>query len=256
MLKTILNKNYLTFKVLPIVLGIILIKLIVHLLGWEILSLNSLFSGIVAANVFLMGFLITGVLTDYKESEKLPGDIASCINAIADEMIIIKKRKNHVLADQGLKYLSDLTENIKLWFYKKTSSAVLMEKIEGLNNYFADFEDLTQANFIVRMKQEQNTLRRIITRIHMIRETSFIASGYTIAEITTSLLSLGLILAKIDPFYESLFFVFVITFLLIYMLLLIKDLDNPFSYYEMESMESISLKPLDELKKILENKFN
>jgi hypothetical protein len=34
------------------------IKLGVHWLGWEVISLNPLFSGIVAANVFLMGFLL------------------------------------------------------------------------------------------------------------------------------------------------------------------------------------------------------
>jgi hypothetical protein len=37
---------------------------------------------------------------------------------------------------------------------------------------------------------------------------------------------------------------FVIAFLVIYMLLLIRDLDNPFSYYEAETAESVSLKPL------------
>ena len=37
-------------------------KLLFHSLGWEILSLNPLFSGIVAANVFVMGFLLIGVI--------------------------------------------------------------------------------------------------------------------------------------------------------------------------------------------------
>jgi hypothetical protein len=53
-----------------------------------------------------------------------------------------------------------------------------------------------------------------------------------------------LILAKIDPFYESLFFVGIITFLLAFLTLLIRDLDNPFGYYESASSEDVSLKPL------------
>ena len=44
---------------------------------------------------------------------------------------------------------------------------------------------------------------------------------------TTVLLLTGLILSKIEPFYESLFFVGVITFLLRFLGLLIKDLDIP-----------------------------
>jgi hypothetical protein len=33
-----------------------------------------------------MGFLISGVMADYKESEKIPGDIASILLSIADEI--------------------------------------------------------------------------------------------------------------------------------------------------------------------------
>ena len=83
-------------------------------------------------------------------------------------------------------------------------------------------------------------------RIHTIRETTFISSGYLLADLTTFFLCIGLILAKIEPFYKSLFFVSVISYLMIYLLLLIRDLDNPFGYYERFSGEDVSLKPLFE----------
>ncbi|MFA5864806.1 MAG: hypothetical protein WC975_08975 [Phycisphaerae bacterium] len=70
--KSMLKKQrWLISKVLFIVLTVIGLKLLVHWLGWEFISLNPLFSGIVAGNVFLMGFLLSGVLADYKESERL-----------------------------------------------------------------------------------------------------------------------------------------------------------------------------------------
>ena len=50
-------------KVLTIVVGLIVLKLIVHGLHWDVLSLNPLFSGIIAANFFLLGFLLAGTLT-------------------------------------------------------------------------------------------------------------------------------------------------------------------------------------------------
>ena len=67
------------------VAAVIALKLVAHWLDWEVISLNPLFSGIVAANVFLMGFLLSGVLADYKESERLPGELAASIETIADE---------------------------------------------------------------------------------------------------------------------------------------------------------------------------
>jgi hypothetical protein len=97
------------------------------------------------------------------------------------------------------------------------------------------------------MKQEQNTIRRIITRIHTIRETSFNSSGYAIVELITLILSLGLIFVKVDPFYESMFFIGFVSFILIYMVMLIHDLDDPFDYRESNTTNEISLKPLIDL---------
>ena len=40
-----------------------------YMFGFEFVELNALFTAFVAANVFLLGFLMAGVLTDFKESE-------------------------------------------------------------------------------------------------------------------------------------------------------------------------------------------
>jgi hypothetical protein len=198
------------------VVGIVIsLKLVAHSLGWEILSLNPLFSGIIAANVFLMGFLLSGVLGDYKESERLPGELACSLEAIADEARTLYRTKQAPAARQCCEHLLGLTFSIKEWFHKRQRTRDVIDKLEGLDDFFVAFESLTQANFIVRLKQEQSTIRRVLVRVRTIRETSFISSGYMVAETVTLLLIFGLILSKIDPFYESLFFVGVITFLLV-----------------------------------------
>jgi hypothetical protein len=101
----------------------------------------------------------------------------------------------------------------------------------------------------ISLNPEQSALRRTFTRVRMIRDTSFVASGYAIAEIISVLLIVGFLISKIDPFYESLFFVGLITFFLIYMLALIKDLDNPFEYGAGGSdADEVSLLPIDEVR--------
>ena len=228
-----------------LVVGVVVAaKLAAHWLGWEIISLNPLFSGIVAANVFLMGFLLSGVLADYKESERLPGELAASIETITDEVETLWKTKRVESSRDCLSHLLSFVESINLWFRKKQSTATIMGQIAKLNHYFTEFDSHLPANFIVRLKQEQSNLRRMLIRIHTIRETSFIPSGYVISETITLLLVAGLILAKIDPFYESLFFVGLITFLFSFLGLLIRDLDNPFGYYDTASSEDVSLKPL------------
>jgi len=219
-------------------------------MGWELIALSPLFTALISANIFLIGFLISGVLVDYKEAEKIPGEIASSLETITDECSIIVKNKNADLAKECKVYLIELTGSIIDWFYKKERTTNLLQKIGKLNEYFAGFEPLTQANFIVRMKQEQSTIRRFMNRAHSIRETSFNRNGYTISELITIVLIVGLVFAKVEPFYESVFFIVFIPFVMIYMILLIKDLDNPFDYYSKgkEETDEVSIKVLSDLK--------
>lgn len=249
-----LNSRWkLALKTLPFVVVIILLKFTAHRYGYEFLTLNALFTAIISANIFLIGFLISGVLVDYKESEKLPGDLASSLETMADEGLIIYKNKKSIEAKNFLIKLSELNSSMISWFYKKERTDSIMIKIRSFNDDFLLFENQTQANFIVRLKQEQNSIRKMINRIHTIRETSFLGTGYAIAEIITSILVFGLVFIKMSPFYESAFFVSFVSFILIYMIYFIKDLDNPFGFNEEESLvEEVSLKPLLDSNKRLE----
>jgi predicted membrane chloride channel (bestrophin family) len=247
MFRRIAKRHLLLVNASLSVVAVIALKLAAHWLGWEVISLNPLFSGIVAANVFLMGFLLSGVLADYKESERLPGELAASIETMADEAATLYECKKVEVAGRLLKFLLCLSSSIKDWFYKKQQTRRVMATLGNLNHFFIDLEGSTQANFIARLKQEQHNIRRTLIRIHSVRETSFIPSGYLIAQVTTMLLISGLVLSKIDPFYESLFFVGVITFLMRFLGLLIQDLDNPFGYYEGDSVEDVSLKPLEDV---------
>ncbi len=240
------NRHRLLLRVSAIVAAIIGVKLLVHFAGWEILSVNPLFSGIVAANVFLMGFLLSGVLADFKESERLPGELSACLENLAQEVSSIRMTKPEAKVGPCLILLSQLGQDILRWFHKRHSTRELVAHLDALTPQFAAMEQWTQATLVARLKQEQGNLRRVITRIHTIRETSFISSGYLLADLVTILLCVGLIFARIEPFYESLFFVSVISYLMIFLLLLIRDLDNPFGYYDQSSGEDVSLKPLED----------
>ena len=243
---TVSNRHRLLLRVSAIVAVVIGIKLLVHFAGWEILSVNPLFSGIVAANVFLMGFLLSGVLSDFKESERLPGELSACLENLAQEVSSIRMAKPEAKIGPCLVLLSQLSRDLLSWFHKRHSTRELVAHLDALTPQFAALEQWTQATLVARLKQEQGNLRRTLTRIHTIRETSFISSGYLLADLITTLLCIGLIFAKIEPFYESLFFVSVISYLMIFLLLLIRDLDNPFGYYDRASSEDVSLKPLED----------
>ena len=181
------SKWSLLLKTLPFLAVVVALKYGVHFLGWEVLTVSPLFSAIVSANIFLLGFLLAGVLSDYKESERLPGEVASGLEALTDEVVILYRNKRAPEAKACLEHIRLLAVSILDWFHKKQKNAAVMANLRELNQYFLAFEPLTQANFIVRMKQEQGALRRSITRIHTIRDTNFVSGGYAIAEATTAL---------------------------------------------------------------------
>ena len=121
--------------------------------------------------------------------------------------------------------------------------------MRGLNDSFRVFAPLIQPGFTTRLKSEQAGIRRVIIRMDAIRSTSFVAAGYAIAELTGVLLVLGLLLTDLaDSTGESLFFVGVITLLLTYMFLLIRDLDDPFKYAGgAQGAADVSLAPIDKV---------
>ncbi len=250
------RKWYIAIRVLPFIAIVICLKFVAHYSGWEFLALNTLFTAIISANIFLIGFLISGVLVDFKESERLPGELAVALETFADECEILHQDKHDPTARALLLHTRDLADSIINWFCKNERTWVLFEKLEKLNYFLRKLQPLIQPNFIVRLKNEQSYLRKIITRIHTIRETDFNPSGYAIAEIITFVLVIGLVFIKIDPYYQSVFFVSFVSFILIYMIILIKELDNPFSSSkEIEYTGDVSLKPLLDLRARIDKKI-
>jgi predicted membrane chloride channel (bestrophin family) len=244
--RRISKEHRIFYRVLPYIAVMILAKLVLHHFEWERLTVNAMFSGLIGATVFLMGFLLSGVLADFKESERIPGEMSAILATLSDEFQSIHQRTCSPHAMAALAHMQDLALTIRRWLHKQERTSAVMGKIAGMNDHFLALESLTQASFLARLKQEQSALRKIIIRIHTIRETDFISSGYFIASSTTILLLVGLALARIEPFYESLFFVVVVSYLLLFLMFLIRDLDNPFGYYEQESSEDVSLKPLED----------
>jgi hypothetical protein len=252
----LLGRWRLVARVAPVVAAVVVAKVVFHELGWDTIDLNPLYTGLVAANVFLLGFLLAGTLTDYKESEKLPGDLAASIESIADESLILYQDKQSNAALDCVSHTRELARALTGWLRGTDSTHRLLDKIVRLNDFFLQFEPLTQPNFIVRLKQEQSAIRRTVLRIQTIRDTSFVGAGYAIAELATLLLVVGLLLVDVGSFFDAVFLLGIITFLLVYMILLIRDLDNPFDYEgSKRGAAEVSLRPFEELQERLASRI-
>jgi hypothetical protein len=54
------------------------------------LDFSPLLTGVIAAEVFIIGFILSGTTADFKEAERLPGELAASVETIADECLIVR----------------------------------------------------------------------------------------------------------------------------------------------------------------------
>jgi hypothetical protein len=247
-----LQRWAIAIRIVPVIIVLVAARAVVDAFDLAFIELSTLFGSMVAANVFVLGFLLAGTLADYKESERLPGELASSVETITDECLITWRNKRPPEAADALNYMARFSSSLVRWFHKEERTKDMLAQISGMNDFFLKFEPLTQPNFIVRMKQEQNNLRRMILRIDAIRDTAFLSVGYSASYIGTALLLVGLLFAEITPYYQAMFYLTAIGFLMIYLQILIQDVDNPFDHYkDGAESASVSLKPIFDLEEKL-----
>jgi predicted membrane chloride channel (bestrophin family) len=229
-------------KVSAIVLAIGLVKLLVHQLGWEWIRPNPLVTSLVASTVFLLGFLLNGVLGDFKESEKLPGEIATSLETLGLEIQAIESHKPGTEMGLQLAAVADLGGSIVDWLLNRIPTAELFRHYQQTHGQVVQAAvKLAIPPLQARLMAEMAQVLKLINRVETIRETSFITLVYWLATAGIVMLSGGLVFTVTDALYESTFFILVIAFLLVFLLRLISDIDNPFGYANANSAEDVSI---------------
>ena len=243
-------------RVCLVLSSIMAAKILLHQRGWELLAPNPLFPALVASEVFLLGFLLNGVLMDYKEGEKIPGELAAALECLATEARSVRELHPEAEVMGPLALLAGFSEELLAWMNDGGFVTRLLNRLDQLQHSIERLGVWKAAPLQARLLLELANIRRVVVRIEVIRETTFVAAVYGMAYIGTGLLTGGVLLTEIEPFGESLFFIGAISFLLIKLLLLIADLDNPFAAGEAMSVENVCLAPLalavDRLKQFVE----
>ena len=178
-----------------------------------------------------MGFLLAGTLSDYKESEKLPVELAASLDSIGRRVPDrCRRERARPRGKAALAHVAAIVRSILGWLRRDESFDGVLARIQGLNPHYQAVESLTQATYVNRIKGEQSAARRMVLRIHSIHETSFVVAGFMVAALTSALLIAVLLFIDVGALSTDLILLCTLTFLLGYVLLLIRDLDDPFEY--------------------------
>jgi len=212
---------------LALTLAVLLLKYLFHYLGWEIIEQTSLHNSVISSVTFVIGFLLSATIADYKESERIPSDFASNLEDMYDDAVHIHKAYPTFDIDAFRKKLHSVALGFSRDARKKSYDA--RKDIRELSSFFAAMESGgVPPNFIVKLKQQQTQLLRSRQRVNYIQRITFIPSATILARsIVIGVIAL-LIFTNIDPFYGGLVISSIISFVLIYMLILIQVISTPF----------------------------
>lgn len=227
-----------------VLLGVL--KSATHALGWEPLELNTLFSSVIGGAVFVFGLILAGTLADFKESERIPAEIAALTESIAEDAAYcasqfpefdaatLRARLRALLAA----FRHDLGE---------TESRSALEALSALSPSFMEMERVgLPANHVVRLKGEQAAIRRTLLRVYYIQRIRFLPSAYNFV-LSLVVLIIGLLLfTAVEPAWCGVALIGFIGYLFTYILLLLKTLDTPFRVNE-RTQDDVSLFLVNEL---------
>jgi hypothetical protein len=223
------NKWVIVIKAIAVSAVLAGVKFGLHALNLEFIQIDSLISALISGVIFTMAILLTGVMADFKESEKIPGELAASIKALHKDFELLEFTTKKE-TDNALMHLNSLIRVIINQFesnkWKQSESFEIIEKIDNEIRKMAA-KNMAPA-YVIKMRNELNNIEKISNRIDTIEETNFLPSAYAISQMAVLLVMLILLFAVVDPYLIGMFIIFTVTFLIMGILMLIKDMDNPF----------------------------
>jgi len=82
MFMRILANYRVPLETVAIVLVLVAVRAVLWSIGLEGMAVSPLASSIVAGGVFVMGLVVAGTLSDYRDAERAPADLASGLYSI------------------------------------------------------------------------------------------------------------------------------------------------------------------------------
>lgn len=186
---------------------------------------------VLTGGVFLIGFMLSGTLTDYKEAEKIPAELACVLETIEEAFIQAGIGKNFDLASQR-KSVLDAGEAVWNWMHRKISQEDAFGALSRLGDKILELEKGGAGPHATRGMRELHNLRRQLTRIGVISRTGFVAAGYALLEVLTAAILLMVVVSHFKNLLTEVVLVSFITLIFVYMVRMIRDIDDPFEYTE------------------------
>ena len=175
--------------------------------------------------------MLAGVISDFKESERLPAELAATLETMGDAI-----QSAHAGGKAGDLAISSTTTTPcrpgwRTGSSTRTPARTATAAIEEITFLTARLEQSGAApGYLARLLAEQHNLRRTVARIDTIRTTTFIQPGYALLDLFVATVLVLLVMANFKSQSLQYLVVGLLGLIYLYLARLVRDLDNPFDY--------------------------
>ncbi len=185
---------------------------------------------VLTAGVFLTGFMLAGVMGDYKESEKLPGDLASILETLEELVVQATVARPGIDPKPLRKAVKELADDLHAWLLRSKTQEQAFAALTRFHAVLQQLEKDGGGAYASRGVSELHNLRKVVTRISVISRTGFLPPAYALLETLNVLILVLLVSSHFKNLLAEFILVPFVALIYLYMLRLIRDIDDPFDY--------------------------
>ena len=232
-LQILFNRFRLVMLALPAVAVVLVLRYILR----EVFDIGEVatFSevgSVITGVTLILGFMLGGVLSDYKESEKLPASVAVALSGFrstAHSGLLAKDLDVSMINTR----ISKVATAIGGWFVGTNTEEYMWNSLSDFPALIVDLEKAGMAShYVGRLMVLNGEINATLNRVAVVRNTSFVQSGYVLMSLLVLVLQGSLAIVSFPSSIMSWIAPSVLSLAYAYLWLLVRDLDNPFGHGE------------------------
>lgn len=224
-------KWQLVIKTLPIAAAVLVLRYLAQ--GVDALHGAVTFGdagAVLTGAALIMGLMLGGVIGDYREAEKLPAAIGGTFLALES----YARRALEVVGKDGSwvhDRVAGVAHAVNDWLYGRLDTGAMWAKYDDINRLCDDVaREGATVPYVNQLHGANNGLGGAIDRVDGIRTTSYIRAGYALLEFLVGLVLLLMIVCSFENAVANWLVPGAVSMVYVFMVLFIKDLDNPFDW--------------------------
>ena len=222
-----------------------------HVFRFEPVDQTSVHNALVSSAIFVLGFVLVATISDYKESERIPGDFAGNVEDLFNDAAELRKAYDFDL-EPFRRNLVALLDS-----FRHGTREGRRESRRLMGDLHTTFGQMNAAgvppNYVTKLKQQEAVLMTQLSRVNYIQRVQFIPSAMLLVRLITATIIVILLLTEVDSFAGGALITATFTFLLVYLQRLIQVVSVPFQD-EGHTRDDVSLFLVREAAAYLESK--